>query len=180
MNCSATVLEDFLGEEVVDTDGNPVGTLACYWEYRQRNALLLGVDIPGRPGHTHIVPAQGARCSERQTYVKVPFTREKIVQAPCLPCESEMDETFEERIWAFYELPAPRPADSSLLSQKIEGMGSQLRRVAQPATRPAHCATSPAPSTTPGAEIDLAGPGRETPAAPGSHVPGTTSPSEES
>lgn len=40
MNCGANVLDDFLGEEVVDRDGNPVGTLACYWEHRQRNALL--------------------------------------------------------------------------------------------------------------------------------------------
>jgi hypothetical protein len=50
---NVNVLEDFLGEEVVDTEGNPVGTLACYWERKQRDALLLGVDIPERSGHTH-------------------------------------------------------------------------------------------------------------------------------
>src|SRR6187431_206775 len=95
---NVNALEDFLGEEVVDTEGNPVGTLACYWERKQRNALLLGVDIPGKSGHTHIVPALGARCNERQIYVEVPFTRDKIVQAPCLPCDYEMDDIFEERI----------------------------------------------------------------------------------
>ena len=121
--------------------------MACYWERKQRNALLLGVDIPGRSGHTHIVPALGARCNERQIYVEVPFTRDKIVQAPCLPCEREMDETLEERIWVFYGLPAPRPAASDLVSQKVEGMGEQLRRIVRAETRPAHCATSPVTST---------------------------------
>lgn len=141
------VLEDFLGEEVVDTEGNPVGTLACYWERKQRNALLLGVDILGRSGHTHIVPAQGARCNERQIYVEVPFTRDKIVQAPCLPCECEMDETLEKLIWDFYGMPAPRPVVSDLVSQKVEGMGEQLRRIFRSDTPPAHCATSPVTST---------------------------------
>jgi hypothetical protein len=59
-------------------------------------ALLLGVEIPERSSHTHIVPAQGARCNQRQTYVKLPFTRSKMIQAPCLPCASEMDEVFED------------------------------------------------------------------------------------
>ena len=140
-------LEDFLGEEVVDTEGNPVGTLACYWERQQRNALLLGVDISGRSGHTHIVPAQGARCNERQIYVEVPFTRDKIVQAPCLPCECEMDETLEKLIWDFYGMPAPRPAASNLASQTGEDMGKLLRRIVRRDRRPAHCAAPPATST---------------------------------
>jgi hypothetical protein len=144
---SINTLEDFLGEEVVGSEGNPVGTLACYWERKQRNALLLGVDIPGRSGHTHIVPALGARCNERQIYVEVPFTRDKIVQAPCLPCECEVDETLEERIWAFYGMPAPRPVVSNLVSQKVEDLGEQLRRIVRSDTHPAHCATSPVTGT---------------------------------
>jgi len=164
-------LEDFLGEEVVDSEGNHVGTLACYWERRKRNALLLGVDIPEKSGHTHIVPALGARCNERQSYVEVPFTRDKIAQAPHLPCECEMDETLEERVWAFYDMPAPRPADS-------EARSKQLRRVVQPDAPPADYTTPPVAGLTSGAEAQLLGLGGETPAARHSHLPGTDCPTE--
>jgi len=153
---NVNVLEDFLGEEVVDTEGNPVGNLACYWERKQRDALLLGVDIPGRTGHTHIVPALGARCNERQSYVEVPYTREKIVQAPCLPCDCEVDEALEERIWAFYGMSVPRPAASDLISQKVEASGGPLRRIDRPETRADHCAASLAAGT----------PLRDTPTSP--------------
>ena len=88
-------LEDFMGEEVVDKEGNPVGTFACYWEREEKSALLLGVDLPGQSGHTHIVPAQGARFNERQSYVQVLFPKEKIAAAPSLECGCEMDDAFE-------------------------------------------------------------------------------------
>ena len=102
---------------------------AALWEREQRNALLLGVDIPDRSGHTHIVPAQGARFNERQTFVQVTFTKDKIIQAPCLTCGCEMDETFEQRVWDFYELPAPRPVASDLRLKKAEAVSLQLRRI---------------------------------------------------
>lgn len=106
---NANDLEDFLGEEVVDMEGKTVGTFACYWEREERNSILLGVEIPDRSGHTHIVPARGARFDERQSCVQLTFSRDKMVQAPCLACGCEMDGKFEQRIWDFYELPAPGP-----------------------------------------------------------------------
>lgn len=140
-------LEDFLGEEVVDAEGNPVGTLACYWERQQRSALLLGVDIPGKSGQTHIVPALGARCNERQIYVEVPFTQEKIVQAPCLPCECEIDEALEKRIWDFYGMPEPRPVAPNVASQTSEEISKALRRIVRQETPAAHGPPSPTAST---------------------------------
>ena len=123
------VLEDFLGEEVVDLEGKPVGSFACYWERELRRALLLGVDIPERSGHTHIVPASGARLNERQTYVQVAFSRDKIIQAPCLSCGCEMDEETEQRIWSFYGLSVPEAGTGDPLSQKVETIRRQLRRI---------------------------------------------------
>lgn len=164
MKCNINVLEDFLGEEVVDLEGNPVGTFACYWERDQKSALLLGVDIPGRSGHTHIVPAQNARCNERQTYVAVPFSREKIIQAPCLACECEMDEVFEQRIWAFYGLPMPGPVAAEPLSDKAEVLRQEMRRVGgSGGGLAARCAAPVAAATTPTANGHPPVPGPKTP-----------------
>ncbi|MEY2408880.1 MAG: hypothetical protein QOF48_1550 [Verrucomicrobiota bacterium] len=136
-------LEDFLGEEVVDKEGNPVGTFACYWEREQKQALLLGVDIPERSGHTHLVPAKGASFNERQTYVRVPFTRDQIMHAPSLACECEVDDDFERRLWAYYGLPVPHAPGPDLLSQKIEVIRQQLRRINHCDTAAARRASRP-------------------------------------
>lgn len=101
----ANDMENFLGEEVVDVAGIPVGCFACYWEGGEGKALLLGVDVPDRSGRTHLVPARGARFNERQGYVQVPLLREKIVKAPCLECGCEIDDAIQQRIQAFYGLP---------------------------------------------------------------------------
>jgi hypothetical protein len=176
--CNANALEDFMGEEVVEVDGKPVGTLACYWEREQRKALLLGVDIPGRSGHTHVVPAQGARLNERQTYVQVSFASEKLIQAPCLDCECELDEAFEQRIWAFYGLPVPRPEAPDLLSQRAEATRQQLRRIVRPETLPPACAPSPAACAAPAAEAHPSAPGLETSAISGVARPVDVAPCE--
>ena len=177
MMWNGNALEDFLGEEVVDMEGNPVGTFACYWEREQRNALLLGVDIPERSGSTHIVPARGARFNERQTYVQVPFTRDRIVQAPCLACSCEMDETFEQRVWDFYALPMPCPVASDSLSQKVEPIREQLRHIVRRDPPGAQGASSPAACTTPAEEANPPVPGSKTPLVP-AHRPADASTSE--
>jgi hypothetical protein len=132
-------IEDFLGEEVVDREGDVVGTFACYWERRTRKALLLGVEVRARPGHTHIVPAQGARFNERQTYVVVAFTKKTILEAPCLDCSSEIDEALEHRVWAFYELLAegggrPRPEHQAKL-RRITGRAMSVENQSRSADR---------------------------------------------
>lgn len=145
----ANDLEDFLGEEVVDFEGNPVGSFACYWEGGEKKALLLGVDVPDRSGQTHLVPARGARFNERQGYVQVPFLREKIVEAPCLECGCEMDEAIQRRIQAFYELPMlfdPAGTEGEAQRQELRRIS---RRVAPsgidcPADAPASCASQEA------------------------------------
>ena len=152
-------LEDFMGEEVVDKEGNPVGTFACYWEREEKSALLLGVDLPGQSGHTHIVPAQGARFNERQSYVQVLFPKEKIAAAPSLECGCEMDDAFETRIWAFYGLSAPHPVATNPLAQKAEVARQQLRRINRCETPRSPKAPAPDASLTPAAEANPPEPG---------------------
>lgn len=160
---NAAAVEDFLGEEVVDREGIPVGTFACYWEREERKALLLGVDIPERSGHTHIVPAQGARFNERQTYVQVGFTLDQIAKAPCLECSCEVDDAFEQRVWAFYGLPVPQTDAVDRLSQKVEAIQQQLRRIVRRDASSAPCAAPPAGRATPAAATPAPVPGQESP-----------------
>jgi len=108
----------------------------------------------------------------------VPFRKDKIVQAPCLNCDCEIDDTLEERVWASYGMSAPRPVASDSVSPKVEARSEQLRSVVRPETRPADCATSPAAGITSGAEVGLLELDRETPAVRDNHPPDTDYPTE--
>jgi hypothetical protein len=98
----ATPFDDFLGEEAVDSEGTPVGTLACYWENEEHRPIFLGIDLPEHPGKTRLVPVKGTQLNESQSYVRLGFTREKIQNAPCLDCECELDKNLEGDVYRYY------------------------------------------------------------------------------
>lgn len=93
--------DDFLGEEVVDSERSAIGTFACYWEHDAGKPVLLGIDVDGRPG-THVMPAKDARLDSNKSYVVLPFSKEKIQRAPCLECGSDLDAKFEKKVFAYY------------------------------------------------------------------------------
>ncbi|MEO6035152.1 MAG: hypothetical protein ABIQ35_07850 [Verrucomicrobiota bacterium] len=95
-------LDNFLGEEVVDPAGRIVGTFSCYWEHDDGVPVLLGIDILETPARTHVAPAKGARLDDRKSYVVISFTKEKVQEASCLECGSELDTKFEEQVFAYY------------------------------------------------------------------------------
>ncbi len=94
--------EDFVGEEVVDSHGNTIGTLACYWEHAEGIPVLLGIDVGEVAHRIHLMPAKGAQPNERQTYVVASYNKDKVRQAPCLDCGCELDRGFEKKVFAFY------------------------------------------------------------------------------
>ena len=119
--------EDFLGEEVVDCEGETVGTFACYWERDEGKPMWLGIDCDGDQKQTRVAPAKGARLNVKQTYISLPFTREKIEQAPCLDCDAELDAAFEDRLYAYFGMPAPHVPLSGAATARPE-----LKRIPTP------------------------------------------------
>lgn len=94
--------DDFLGEEVVDPNRVPMGTLACYWEHEDGQPVLLGIDIGELSETTHIAPVKGVILDSRKSYVVLNFTKEKIRGAPSLGCACELDASFEKKVFAYY------------------------------------------------------------------------------
>ncbi len=94
--------EDFLGEEVVDIKGSPIGTLACFWEHEEGKPVLLGIDIGALSNEIHLLPAKGVKLDTRKSYVAVDFTKEKVSKAPVLDCGSELDPKLERKVFTYY------------------------------------------------------------------------------
>jgi hypothetical protein len=101
MTNDAEAFDDFLGEEVVDLNGEAVGTFACYWEHESDKPVLLGIDFETISG-THVVPAKDVQLDTRKAYVVLPFPKEKVRRAPCLECGSDLDRAFERKVFSYY------------------------------------------------------------------------------
>ncbi|MEO7300401.1 MAG: hypothetical protein ABI042_17685 [Verrucomicrobiota bacterium] len=102
MSHDSEVIDDYLGEEVVDPRSQTIGTLVCYWEQKRGGPTLLGIDIGMVEGNTHVVPAKSAEFDERKSCVVISFTKERISRAPALECGSEIDREFEKKVYHFY------------------------------------------------------------------------------
>ena len=124
---SSDSFEEFLGEEVVDEEGLPVGVFACYWEHEQGKPVLLGVHCNNDATRIHVVPAKGARLNTAQTYVSVPFPRPTILKAPALECDRELNATFEQTVCSYYNLSA-----IFLPTRAIDNLRTALKRVSNP------------------------------------------------
>lgn len=130
---SGEAYQDFLGEEVVDAEGWPVGRFVCYWEHEEDKPVLLGIHCNGDEKRTHVAPAKGSRLNESQTYISVPHARAMIQKAPSLECGCELDAVFEERVCEYYGLPLHH-----LPTRRIDNIREELKRVygkAPPGTR---------------------------------------------
>ena len=94
--------EDFLGEEVVTSDGIPIGTLACFWEHDDGQPVLLGIDLGSLTNEIHLLPVKGARLNTNKSYVVVEYSKEEVRKSPVLDCGSELDPKLERKVFAYY------------------------------------------------------------------------------
>ncbi|MEO6182236.1 MAG: hypothetical protein ABIP71_03870 [Verrucomicrobiota bacterium] len=131
MSERSEAFDDFLGEEVVNTQGDPIGTFSCYWEQEEGKPVLLGIDVIGIANATHLMPAKGARLDDRKSYIVVPFSKEQVAPAPCLECGCELDPAKERKVFAYYGTEAfdytPTKVGSSELRRRLRPENSKVR-----------------------------------------------------
>lgn len=99
--------EDYLGEEVVDRHGDPIGRLECYWTGEDEAPAFLGISTEQVRNSTFVVPASLARREERHSCVRLKIPALKAREAPKLECDQPIDTAFEKRLSAYFHLEAP-------------------------------------------------------------------------
>ena len=99
----ASVLDDFLDEEVVDKQGTAVGTLACYWKSASGLLLFLGIKVKGQES-VRVVPGRRSQVDNRNTCIRLGFEAEDIESAPQFDCAIELDEPFERDVYEHFNI----------------------------------------------------------------------------
>jgi hypothetical protein len=96
--------EDYLGEEVVDRRGDPIGRLECYWTGENDVPAFIGISTENDRNHTFVVPATFARLEERYSCIRLTIPGIKVRQAPQLECDQPIDTAFERRLVEYFHL----------------------------------------------------------------------------
>jgi len=95
-------LERYLGYDVVDRDGNGIGTLDCLWADHTGEPAFVGIRTGWFLGKTHVVPAQSVEVSERGQRLRLPYTEEKVKNAPAYDAADEMTSAMEREVYSYY------------------------------------------------------------------------------
>jgi uncharacterized protein (TIGR02271 family) len=97
-------LDQYIGYDVVDRNGNSIGTLECLWADHRGEPAFVGIRTGWFLGKTHVVPANSVEVSERGHRLRLPYTTDKVKNAPAYDGESEMTEEKEREIYRYYGL----------------------------------------------------------------------------
>jgi uncharacterized protein (TIGR02271 family) len=95
-------LSRYIGYDVVDRNANKIGTLECLWADHTGEPAFVGVRTGWFLGKTHVVPAESVEVNERDQRLRLPYSEERVKDAPAYDADSEMTEEEEEEIDRFY------------------------------------------------------------------------------
>ena len=104
----ASVLDDFLDEEVVDKQGTAIGALACYWQSVSGRLVFLGIKVKGQES-VRVVPGRRSQVDTRNTCIRLGFEAEDIKSAPHFDCDNELDATFERSVYEHFRIDEAWP-----------------------------------------------------------------------
>ena len=104
----ASLLEDFLDEEVVDKAGTAIGTLACYWQSINGLLVFLGVRLKGQES-IRVVPGRRSQVDHRHACIRLGFDAVDIEAAPCFDCARELDAALERTVYDHFCVAEPQP-----------------------------------------------------------------------
>ena len=97
----AAVLDDFMDEEVVDREGNAIGTLACYWQSVSGLLVFLGIAVNGQKG-VRVVPGHRSQADEEHACIRLTFHAADVASAPRLDCATDVDAALERSVYEHF------------------------------------------------------------------------------
>jgi len=97
-------LEQYIGYDVVDRNNNKIGTLDCIWTDHTGEPAFVGIRTGWFIGKTHVVPAQSVEVNDRDQRLRLPYSEDKVKEAPAYDAEDEMSKQMEGEVYQYYGL----------------------------------------------------------------------------
>jgi uncharacterized protein (TIGR02271 family) len=121
-------LDRYLDYDVVDRDGEKIGTLHCMWSDHTGEAAFLGVHTGWLFGRTHVVPAQGVEVNEARHHLRLPYSTQKVKDAPSYEQTAEMTEDKEQEVYRYYGVGTPQAVPTETKGAKPTASGESTHQ----------------------------------------------------
>ncbi len=172
-NLTGDSLEQLIDYQVVDQNGDEIGTLHSLWSEPDTGAVeFLGVKTGWLFGHNHVVPAEKAELDESENLVRLPYTAMFVKEAPSMSADAEISEAEEANIYQYYGLDRTGPSIETAITPPADATGTATTAGTDDAARWRRTTRSLINDAVSGAEIDQSNPVRN---ALGDMVVGDTS-----
>jgi uncharacterized protein (TIGR02271 family) len=112
-----TDFSNYIGHDVVDSNGNKVGTLECLWTDHTGQPTFLGVKTGWFLGKTHVVPAHTAKVSQQGRTIRLPYDGDRVKNAPCYDGDVQLDERAQGDVYRYYGIQMPEQPRSEQTRQ---------------------------------------------------------------
>jgi len=106
----ASVLDDFMDEEVVDGRDTVVGKLACYWQSVNGRLVFLGIKVKGHKS-IRVVPGRRSQVDDRHACIRLSFDAADIESAPQLDCAAHLNASLERAVYDHFGIDEAEPHD---------------------------------------------------------------------
>ena len=104
---SADNIHGLLDYNVIDQNGNDIGTLHSFWADNTTGKLeFIGVKTGWLFGHNHVIPVDRVELDQAAGAVRVPYDAEFIKGALSVPADSEISDDEEAAIYRYYNVRA--------------------------------------------------------------------------
>jgi uncharacterized protein (TIGR02271 family) len=110
-------LENYVGYDVVDRNGNKVGALECLWSDPSGEPEYIGVRTGWLFGKTHVVPADRVEVSEGGRRLRLPYDEQTVKDAPSYDSDAEMNGTIEDEVRRHYGVTTRTQAPPQIPAQ---------------------------------------------------------------
>jgi uncharacterized protein (TIGR02271 family) len=119
-------LEEMLGYNVEDSQGNRIGHVSGLWVNAQNDVEFVGVKTTWLVGKTHVFPADGMDVNHHREIIRAPYSLEAIKNAPAFDPGSELTASEQQQIFSYYQgYRVPREAPRA----KAAGQSREEARV---------------------------------------------------
>src|SRR2546423_93370 len=116
-------LEQYIDHNVVDQNGSKIGTLQCLWSDQRGEPAYLGVQTGWLFGKTHVVPADTAEVNPVQRTIRLPYTEQKVKDAPSYDPGVELDPATQQQVRSYYGWSSQQTQQTTQTQQPPRGDG---------------------------------------------------------
>jgi len=129
---STAELERYVGYDVIDRAENKIGTLDCIWTDMSGQPAFVGVRTGWFLGKTHVVPAESVEVSELSQRLRLPYTEDKVRNAPAYDADRDISDAEEAEIYRFYGIQPTSSTRRSTAADMTSGQREDQRRTTTP------------------------------------------------